>query len=196
MDLFESTSCVKVYTMRLASEEGDREKNMPGSWRVSQSKSTILAQSSALSMSATKVGGVGGTEGLGWTFLLDFCRLFFAPGPGIVVQVVRARGNAAKGWLRGGVRCIPQSLDRDHIVTDAALVTIEPSVLVAIMSFDTTALQLGGRGEYPGRAGCLRFHNNVDPIKSDPHHTNVGPAVGSVHLRPPTVTAFCFTCVE
>lgn len=65
MDLLESASCVKVYTAGLGSEEGYQGKDLPGSWRVSHSKLTILAQSSALSMSATKVGGVGGPEGVG-----------------------------------------------------------------------------------------------------------------------------------
>lgn len=65
MDLLEPASCVKVYVVGLASEEGDHGRGLPGSWRVSHSKLTIRAQSSALSMSATKVGGVGGPRGVG-----------------------------------------------------------------------------------------------------------------------------------
>lgn len=65
MDLLESTPRVKIYTGTLASEEGGLGKDLPGSWRASHSKLMILAQSSALSMSATKVGAVGEAEELG-----------------------------------------------------------------------------------------------------------------------------------
>jgi len=64
MDFFEPAPGVEVYTIKSALGEGDGGMGLPGSWRVSHNKSTILAQSSALSMSAMKVGGVGGTEGL------------------------------------------------------------------------------------------------------------------------------------
>ena len=90
MNLLETTSRLEVYAVGLALEERDQEMNLPGSWRVSHSKLTILAQSSALSMSATKVWGVGGPEGLDWTFFLDPRLLFFVPGPGIVAQVAGA----------------------------------------------------------------------------------------------------------
>jgi hypothetical protein len=75
----------------LASEEGDQGEDLPGSRRVSQSRLTILAQSSALSMSATKVGGVGVAAWPDWVFFLDFWLFLFAPGPGILVRVVGAR---------------------------------------------------------------------------------------------------------
>jgi len=87
MDLLEPTPRAKIYTKRLASEEGSLGNDLPGSWRASHRRSMILAQSSALSMSATKVGGVGESEGLGWAFFLGPCLFFFAPGPGILVQV-------------------------------------------------------------------------------------------------------------